>query len=119
MNPSPGITTACAVLFSELNTARELWFSLVKNLVAAATPVNALNEEFLEEIDIGTLEHAKPESFVFETIDGATTEATVIAWQVENALSFAVNEKTYIALESLPDLVRCLCQVGQRGALCL
>ena len=81
MSPSPGITTVSGLLFSELNTARTLWFSLAKDLIAAATPTSAINEEFLEEMDIGALEQGRPESFVFETINGATTEATIIAWQ--------------------------------------
>lgn len=55
--------------------------------------VSLVNREFSESIDVGRLESDEPESFVFETLNGVSAEATVIAWQIQSALGFATSQK--------------------------
>ena len=82
-------------LISELDSARQGWrLSLVSAGSSSSNDVvSIVNPEFSEEIDIGTLGDDKPEIFIFESLNGASAEATTIAWQVESAIGFAVSQK--------------------------
>ena len=51
-----------------------------------------MNREFAESADIFSLDGDEPESFVFETLNGVSAEATVIAWQIQSSLGFATSQ---------------------------
>jgi hypothetical protein len=106
------IDSICASLISELDSARLGWLSLVKDSTRSSEGVSSIvNSEFSETIDIGVLGYDKPKMFVFEALNGATAEATVIGWQVESAVGFAVNQdQGYIQQEAIWKLLLGLTQ---------
>jgi hypothetical protein len=101
-----------ASLISELDSARLGWLSLVKDSTKSSEGVSSIvNSEFSEKIDIGLLGYDKPKMFVFDTLNGAAAEATVIGWQIESAIGFAVNQdQGYIQPEDVRDLLLGLTQ---------
>ncbi len=80
----------CAGLIEEWNGGRNGWLSLVKDVMAKDKPL--INAEFTAKTDIGALDADKPQLFIFETVSGVTAEATLLAWQVEAGVGFAINE---------------------------
>jgi hypothetical protein len=81
-------------LISELDSARHGWLSSVTDSSPSSSNagVSAVNRGFSESINIGSLGEDNPASFIFETLNGASAEAAVIAWQVESSLGFAISQ---------------------------
>jgi hypothetical protein len=79
----------------ELDFARQGWLALVNDFMSSSQDggLSIVNPEFSETAEIGPLGDDEPKSFVFETLNGVSAEATVIAWQIESAIGFAASQE--------------------------
>lgn len=67
--------------------------SLVNDVMSSEGGVPIVNREFSEMIDVGPLGDDEPATFVFDTLNGVSAEATMIAWQIQSALGFATSQE--------------------------
>jgi hypothetical protein len=92
---TPDFMEVWAVLFSQLDTARNKWFELTKEIISdeigprGGLIVNAVLDES-RSVDMG--EDETPASYPFNTVDGATVEGFIIGWQIQVTLSYCTGE---------------------------
>lgn len=99
---SLGFNHVCATLISQLDTVRNKWFEISKELVADTLPSGAggiTYPELLNTSSVSLSEDDTPDSFPFKTVDGETIEAAVICWQFLNATAFAMEQKSYMTAD--------------------
>jgi len=110
----------CPTLISLLDTARNKWFELSKELIADILPSGAgdiIHPELLRINVISLSEDQVPESFPFNTVDGETIEAAVICWQFINAIAFATEKKPYMSTDQFDKFCECLAKCIIPGSL--
>jgi len=99
---------ASRTLVSQLNLARAKWFQLLKEVIADELPEGTrgiVNDAFEDHRSVTIAEQGTPAAYPFNSVAGDTVEAAVICWQIQNAVAFAMQRKTYIKGNELDDLM--------------
>jgi hypothetical protein len=100
----------CPVLVSQIDISRKKWFELTQEVVADLSPGQGqiVYTDFLAEKNVAISEENTLVSFPYKTLDGETLEAAIISWQVRNAMTLAMDVKSYFDMQHLQEFSKCL-----------
>ena len=103
----------CSTLVEHIDLGRDRWFTLFKQVASEdliPLGVTIVNDNFLEHIRVDIREQYVPDAFPYNRVAGDTVEATIIGWQEQVALGFAM-EKGYLGEDQLPGYTNALLDV--------
>jgi hypothetical protein len=92
---APDFTKVWSVLFDQLDTVRNKWFELTKEIIGDEIGPRGgaiVNAVFDESRRVEMEESQTPASYPYNTVDGSTVEGFIIGWQIQVVTSYSTGE---------------------------